>query len=53
LDDYTALQQRKRLDLTVEAVVVENRQWRALFLPEELENAEKRLIKYGYFPKVP
>lgn len=52
-DGYTALQQRDRLDLTVEAVVVENPQWRALFLPEELEKAEKRLIKYGYFPKIP
>ncbi|TIO29147.1 hypothetical protein [Mesorhizobium sp.] len=52
-DGYTALHQRERLDLTVEAVVVENPKWRALFTPEELSRAEKRLRAYGYVPKLP
>lgn len=45
---YAELYLRKRLDLTVEAVVVENPKWHALFLPEEIDKARKRLAKYGY-----
>jgi hypothetical protein len=52
-DGYTELYLRKRLDLTVEAVVVENPQWHSLFLSEELERAAKRLRAYGYEPKTP
>ena len=47
-DGYTALYERGRLDLTVEAVVTENPRWRELFTPEELARAEKRLKAYGY-----
>ncbi len=47
-DGYTALYQRKRLDLTVEAVVIENEMWHPLFTPEELEKAMRRLDDYGY-----
>ena len=47
-DGYTALYLRHRLDLTVEAVVIENPRWHALFQPEELERARKRLQDYGY-----
>jgi len=50
-DGYTALYQRGRLDLTVEAEVIENPRWHALFLPEELERAKKRLDEYRYEPK--
>jgi len=50
-DGYTALYERGRLDLTVEAVVVENKKWHVLFVPEEIEKARKRLIRYGYTPK--
>jgi hypothetical protein len=50
-DGYTALYLREHLDLTVEAVVMDNPRWHSLFAPEELERAEKRLRAYGYkFP---
>lgn len=47
-DSYTALQQRGRLDLTVEATVVEDASWHRLFTQEEIEKARKRLEKYEY-----
>ena len=50
-DGYTALYLRHRLDLTVEAVVVENPRWHTLFEPEELERARKRLQEYRYKPR--
>lgn len=50
-DGYTALYERQRLDLTVEAVVVENPQWHELFTAEELTRARKRLRDYEYLPK--
>lgn len=52
-DGYTELYMRKRLDLTVEAVVVENPKWHSLFLPGELDRARKRLREYRYEPKSP
>ena len=48
---YTALWERDRLDLTVEAVVYDNSQWHPLFDDDELEKARFRLEKYGYFRK--
>lgn len=45
---YTALFERGRLDLTVEAVVFDNPKWHALFDPQELAKAEKRLVAYQY-----
>lgn len=48
-DGYTALWERGRLDLTVEAVVVDNPIWHTLFDPAEIERARKRLEEYGYF----
>jgi len=48
---YTALYLRGRLDLTVEAVVVENRQWHPLFTPDEIDRAAQRLRANGYEPK--
>ncbi len=47
-DGYTALFERGRLDLTVEALVVEHSQWHALFTPEEIDKAVKRLREYRY-----
>jgi len=47
-DGYTELYLRKRLDLTVEAVVLEDPRWHPLFVSEELEKAKKRLEDYGY-----
>lgn len=51
-DGYTALYERGRLDLTVEAEVVENSKWHTLFTPDELTKARKRLADYHYEPKV-
>jgi hypothetical protein len=50
-DGYTALYERGRLDLTVEAMVVENPKWHSLFTSQELEKARLRLTQYGYKPK--
>lgn len=47
-DGYTHLYERGRLDLTVEALVVENPQWHYLFEPSEIERARKRLEAYEY-----
>jgi hypothetical protein len=50
-DGYTALYERGRLDLPVEALVIEGKKWHRLFDEEELLKARKRLIAYGYTPK--
>ena len=50
-DGYTALYLLGRLDLTVEAVVVENPRWHELFTPEELDKSAKRLRAYRYEPR--
>ena len=47
-DGYTALWERKRLDLTVEALIQENAKWHQLFSSEELAICRKRLAQYGY-----
>jgi len=52
-DGYTALWERGRLDLTVEAVVVENARWHSLFMPEEIKRARRRLREYGYEAQPP
>ncbi|MCY2931268.1 MAG: hypothetical protein NTV86_17635 [Planctomycetota bacterium] len=46
-DGYTALWERKRLDLTVEALVLRP-EWEALFSESERSIAKKRLKEYGY-----
>jgi len=47
-DGYTHLYERGRLDLTVEALVVENPRWHELFEAEEIERARRRLREYGF-----
>ena len=47
-DGYTHLYERGRLDLTVEAMVVESSRWHGLFTDDELVRARKRLQAYGY-----
>jgi hypothetical protein len=47
-DGYTALYEKGRLDLTVEAMLVQNEKWHPLFLPDEILRARKRLEAYGY-----
>ena len=48
-EGYAALWERKRLDLTVEAVIHDNTRWHPLFTEEELEICKKRLTDYDYF----
>lgn len=46
-EGYTALWERKRLDLTVEALILEPR-WNELFTDEDRAIARNRLNEYGY-----
>lgn len=48
-DGFTALWERERLDLTVEALVL-RKPWCDLFDQEELAIARKRLAELGYLP---
>ena len=48
-EGYTALWERKRLDLTVEAVIHDNPKWHQLFTADELEICRGRLEQYQYF----
>lgn len=45
---YTALYERGRLDLTVEAMIIENPKWQALFTPDELERVRNQLKRHHY-----
>src|SRR5690242_11585263 len=47
-EGYTALWQRGRLDLTVEAVIHDNTRWHQLFTSDELAVCTKRLKDYEY-----
>ena len=49
-DGYTALWERKRLDLTVEALILHDK-WHLLFSDQEREIARKRLKEYQYESK--
>lgn len=51
-DGYTNLYDLGRLDLTVEAMIIEEPRWHDLFTPEELKKARRRLRAYGYTPRV-
>ena len=46
-EGYTALYERQRLDLTVEALIMRP-EWNELFTDEDREIARKRLKEYGY-----
>jgi hypothetical protein len=48
---YTALWERRRLDLTVEALISDNEKWQPLFSAEELAICRKRLKQYEYVRK--
>ena len=49
-DGYTALWERGRLDLTVEALIWDNPEYHELFTEAELRIVKKRLIDYKYPP---
>jgi len=46
-EGYIALWERRRLDLTVEALILAQ-EWRPLFSDQECEIARNRLVAYGY-----
>ncbi len=46
-DGYTALWERGRLDLTVEALILHEK-WHPLFSDQEREIAQRRLKEYNY-----
>lgn len=48
-EGLTALWERGRLDLSMEALVLQKR-WRALFSADELKLAKRRLDRLGYQP---
>jgi len=50
-DGFTELWLRRRLDLTMEALIVENPVWHPLFTQEELQIARKRLTRCQYEPR--
>lgn len=50
-DGYTTLWGLGRLDLTVEALIVETPSWHVLFSADELSICERRLREYRYFPQ--
>ena len=47
-EGFTALWERGRLDLTVEALIAENPQYHSLFTSDDIQRAYSRLKKYGY-----
>lgn len=51
-EGYTRLYELGRLDLTVEAVVIDEPRWHSLFTAEELAKARRRLSDYRYKAKV-
>ncbi|HEX7484983.1 MAG TPA: hypothetical protein VF332_02445 [Vicinamibacterales bacterium] len=51
-DGYTALWERGRLDLTVEAMILDAK-WRPLFADDERAIAVARLQQYGYSGPLP
>ncbi len=51
-DGYTALWERQRLDLTVEALILQP-EWQSLFSDDERRIAVKRLREYGYSGPLP
>lgn len=48
---YTALWERGRLDLTVEALIWDNPEYQELFTDSELKIIKKRLVDYKYVSK--
>jgi hypothetical protein len=49
-EGYTALWERGRLDLAVEAVIHDNPKWHPLFTQDDLAICTKRLRDYRYLP---
>jgi hypothetical protein len=52
-DGYTAMWNKGRLDLTVEALIHDNPKWHRLFDKKELDMCTDRLQQFGYLPVHP
>jgi len=52
-EGYTALWERGRLDLTVEAMIHDNAKWHSLFTADELGICVRRLTEYEYLKAKP
>jgi hypothetical protein len=50
-EGYTALWKLKRLDLTVEAMILDNARWHPLFTADELKICGRRLTDYEYLKR--
>lgn len=50
-EGFTQLYLRKRLDLTVEAVICETPRFSPLFTDDEIDTARRRLDAHGYTPR--
>lgn len=50
-DGYTALWERRRLDLTVEALIWDNPEYQEMFTANELKIIRMRLVDYEYVSK--
>jgi len=48
---FAALHEQGRLDVTMEALIVENEKWHPLFTQEEIGIARRRLSDFGYKPR--
>jgi hypothetical protein len=48
---YTRLWEMGHLELTVEAIVVDNPEFHELFEPDEIQRARSRLVENGYAPQ--
>lgn len=51
-EGYTALWERGRLDLTVEALINDHPEYHSLFTDEERSIARQRLLQYKYSPVI-
>lgn len=51
-DGFIELYNHNRLDLSMEALIVENLKFHELFTKDEIKIAKDRLIKCGYIPKI-
>lgn len=50
-EGFTAMWERGRLDLTVEATILDNPRWHPLFADDEIAACRKRLSDYKYYEK--
>jgi len=50
-DGFTALWERKCLDLTMEAMILESPEFHELFTEDEMRIVKRRLIEYGHLKR--